>query len=151
LLALDSPNRSAAALDGAASGKPDTNHPRVAALGHLAESARRGADAAKAGHGPSLQVSARTSRDYPNGPVLESIHQNTVNVSATLPLFEGNRVVREVEEQKNLARAEEKRRDQAAADLSRDWEKARDQLEGLRDQESINRQSVAETEELSRL
>jgi outer membrane protein TolC len=47
--------------------------------------------------------------------------------------------------------AAENRRDLAAETLERDWDKAAVQLAALRDQEELDRRTVAEAEELARM
>ena len=100
---------------------------------------------------PKLQLSARTGLEYPNGPVLETIHQSALGVSLSLPLFEGWRVTEEIGHQRMQARAFDERRSQAVIDLDRESRQAEDQLAGLRAQQEVNRAAVSETAELARL
>jgi len=151
LVALDPIDQSRSELDGAAQMKFDSTHPQLETLAALARAAEETAASLKSGHGPSIQLSARVSRDYPNGPIFESFQQNTVGVSASWPLFESGRVVKDTKEQQHLAESAKKQRNQSAMDLERDWEKAHDQLRGLLAQKPINEKSIVETEELSRL
>lgn len=130
---------------------PDASLPQPAQLEALAQGARRQAGAQKALLLPKVQLTARASYDYPNGPVLETIQQNMVGVSASMPLFDWGRTLAQARAASDQARAYEKRRDQALSDLSRDWSKATDQLRSLEDQRSLNEQSVKETRELAGL
>ncbi|HRY29820.1 MAG TPA: TolC family protein [Elusimicrobiota bacterium] len=151
LLGLEDLSVTRGRLEPAVAAAPDTEHPQRMALLQTAESARRAARALAGGGGPVLQFSARTSLDYPNGPKLETIHQNTVGLSARLPLFEAGKSKREAEEQNEQAAALEARRDEAAVELDRAWRQAHDQIKGLTAQLEIARRSVDETEELARL
>ena len=150
-VSLDAAGDSRRVLAAAAAQPPGEAHPAVQAFGSLAEAARRAARGARAGRWPRVLLSARTSLDYPNGPALESFHQNTVGVAASIPLFEAGRTRREAAGLDEQARAGERRRDAAREDLTRDWLKAQDQLLGLDAQQEINRQAVAESGELAKL
>ncbi len=151
LVTLDDLSVVPPALAAAESGKPDPAHPSVAAYEGQAEAARRSASALQAGRGPTIKLNARASYDYPNGPVLESVTQKTVGLTASLPLFEGRQTVRAVDEQKKLAGAAESRRELAAEELARDWDKARVALGSLREQLGVDEKSAADADELARL
>lgn len=135
----------------ATQGKPDESHPSIQALVSAAESAQRTADSIRSGHGPTVQLSAKASRDYPNGPVLDSVNQQTLGVTANWPIFEGGRVVKETKAQLETARAAEERKQQATINLIRDWNSAHDQFENLMLQRDINKKSVSEAEQLAKL
>ena len=130
---------------------PDPSNPRVSILRRQAESSRLAARGISAGRWPVVRLSARLSRDYPNGPVLESVTQKSVGLTASLPLFEGRQTARAAREAEHQATAADRRGDLAAEELSRDWDKARVMLGSLLDQESVDERSVSETDELSRL
>jgi len=151
IVTLPSLDEARVRLTGAAAGNADPHHPAVESHEALAESARRSARGAAANQWPALQLYAKTSRDYPNGPVLESFHQNTVSLTASMPLVDWGRTRREAAEQKRTAAAHERRRDQALEDLRRAWDNAQDQLKGHKAQEAVNAQAVKESAELARL
>jgi len=132
-------------------GAPDASLPQPAQLDALAQGSRRQAKAQKALLLPKVQVTARASYDYPNGPVFETIQQNMVGVSASMPLFDWGRTLSQSRAASDQAQAYEKRRDRVVLDLQRDWLKTQDQLKSLEDQHELNRQSVAETKELAGL
>ena len=151
IVALDVPEDSMKSLAAAEDWPQDLDPPALRAWAALAESSRRAARSARAGLWPSLQLSARTSADYPNGPILETINQNIVGVFASLPLFENGRTRRQTAELEAQAAAGDWRREGARRDMVRDWLKAKDQLAGLKAQREINRQAASEALELSRL
>lgn len=140
-----------AALEAAGSSRLDEDHPRSAVEAGRAEAARLSASALGASRGPVIRLQGRASYDYPNGPVLESVTQKSVGLTASLPLFEGRQTARAVSEQKHLAGAAERRRELASEELRRDWDVARSALGSLRAQQAVDERSVAETEELTRL
>ena len=148
---LDATALSQKALAAASGGNPGPRHPQLESLADSAESARRAADGARAGHWPKFQVSARSSLDYPNGPILERINQKTVGVTASLSIFEFDRIARETRVQEAQARSLDERRAQTEEDLRREWSRARDQWAALDAQRTIFRRRAAEAEELSRL
>jgi outer membrane protein TolC len=80
--------------------------------------------------------------------VLETIQQNTVGISASMPLFDWGRTNSQVKAARDQAASYEKKRDQAVLDLTRDWRKAVDLLASLQDQQAFNRRSVEESKEL---
>ncbi|MCX5794852.1 MAG: TolC family protein [Elusimicrobia bacterium] len=150
-VALDLPEDSMQSLAAAEGWPQDLAPPALSAWTAQADSSRLAARSLRAGLWPTLQLSARTSADYPNGPVLETINQNTVGVFASLPLFENGRTRRQAAELEAQARDGDWRREAARRDLARDWLKAKDQLAGLKAQREINRQAASEAHELSRL
>lgn len=126
-------------------------NPQTLAMNQMAQASRLAAESASSAHWPKIQLMAKTSWDYPNGPVLERFHQNTVGVAATLPLFEAGKITHDVAEKNAQADANERRRDQIQSDIMRDWQKSSDQLKGFIAQREINKKSVFETEELAKL
>ncbi|OFZ01920.1 MAG: hypothetical protein A2Z97_01840 [Bdellovibrionales bacterium GWB1_52_6] len=126
-------------------------HPRIQALAFQAEAQSQAASGIRAGLLPRIHLSAKASYDYPNGPVLERIQQNTVGVNLSLPLFELSRTRAEAAEKSALAQATEFRRIQAQVDLARDVVKAKDLLESLREQKDILTTTTQETAELAAL
>ncbi len=130
---------------------PDATLPQPAQYAALAESARKQQKAGNASLLPKIHLSARASYDYPNGPIFETIQQNTVGLYASMPLFDWGRTRAQSKAAGDQADAWEKRRDQVLSDLGRDWAKTRDLLASLSDQQAFNRQSIAETKELAAL
>ena len=152
VLALDSLDDSESALPPVPAREPEAGrHPRVESWARAADAARFAGRAAAAGRQPRIEASAKTSLDYPNGPVLERINQKTAGVTASWPIFEFNRVAHDVRAQEEQARALDALRDQAERDLRRDWADARDQYDALSAERAILRQRAEEAKELARL
>lgn len=126
-------------------------HPLTKLHAANAESFRLTAESFNANQLPKLSLFAKTSIDYPNGPILEQIHQNTIGVTLSMPLYEGGRSSNEAAEKQNLSIASENRREQARSDIVRDWQKANDQLKGLKDKAEIYGSSVNESVERAKL
>lgn len=126
-------------------------HPLIKMHTANMESNRLIAESFKANQLPKLSLFLKSSLDYPNGPVLEQIQQNTIGVALSMPLYEGGKSSNESAEKQNLARAFENRQNQARVDIIRDWNKAKDQLNGLRDKSGIYKNSVSESLEHAKL
>jgi outer membrane protein TolC len=129
----------------------DSESPALQSLTESIAAAERLVSSLQSEYGPSVLLSGRISRDYPNGPILETITQKSGGVTASWPLFEGNKTVNEVKAQKKQTAALTETREDARLSLKRDWEKARDELRGLEDQREINRLTVKETIALAKL
>ncbi len=128
-----------------------SQHPVVKMHSSNAESLRLISESLSANKLPKLSLFLKTSIDYPNGPILENINQNTVGLSLSAPLYEGGRSSSEASEKQNLALAVDHRREQARVDIYRDWQKAKDQLKGFREQREIHDNSVKESIERAKL
>lgn len=128
-----------------------SQHPLVKMHSAAAESLRLTSESFKANTLPKLLLFLKTSIDYPNGPILENINQNTVGLTLSMPLYEGGKSSSEAAEKQNLALASDKRQEQARVDIYRDWQKAKGQLKGLRDKREIHNVSVSESVERARL
>lgn len=148
---LDPLEKSLARLEPASQGRLDANYPQLQTLVELAESSQAAAQALGSGHWPKIQVYGKTSLDYPNGPVLETIHQNTAGVNASWSIWEGNRVVKAVAEQDDQAQSLLQQKQQVLIDLQNTWQKALDRLAQLHSDRELNRKSAEETGELARL
>lgn len=126
-------------------------HPLIKMHTANMESNRLIAESFKANQLPKLSLFLKSSLDYPNGPVLEQIHQNTIGVALSMPIYEGGKSSNESAERQNLARAFEYRQNQARVEIIRDWNKAKDQLNGLREKSEIYKNSVSESLEHAKL
>jgi len=150
-VAFDPLDDSLARLENRKMEEAGASNPAVRSLARFAESSHHAATAVLASHLPRVQLMARTSLDYPNGPVLEEIRQNMVGVAVSMPLFAGGQVFRGEWEKREEAKSLEGRRDLALAEARRDWRKASDRLALLRVQLGVAREAAAETKELAKL
>ncbi|MFH1369192.1 MAG: TolC family protein [Elusimicrobiota bacterium] len=131
--------------------KLDEKHPALEVFAKSAEASGYAAKSAGSGNWPKVQLSAKSSMDYPNGTKLESYNQNTFSATLNWALFEFGAVKNRVNESENAMSAGLQRRGQALSDFRRDWAKTMEQLSNLRDQKKMNEISVAETDELSKI
>lgn len=126
-------------------------HPLIKIHSSNAQAMRATSEGLSSNNYPKITIFAKTSIDYPNGPVLESIHQNTIGLNLSIPLFDKGRTGLEATEKMNMAVASDNRREQARVDLFNDWEKSKDQLKGLQDKIIIYQKAIVESEERARL
>lgn len=148
---LDQPEKLMALMQIDSPRRLDSKHPAVEVFDRQAEAQRQAAKSADASGGPKLQLFAKSTLDYPNGPNLENVHQNTLGVSVAWPIFEGGRSRKEASEKAALADAAERRKEQAALDLSRDWETAQGRIDSLKGQREINRVLTDEADQIASL
>lgn len=148
---VDSIAQTRKTLDAAAKAPFDEHQPSLESLAQNVEAADRLSRSVAAGHGPWVQVMGKISKDYPNGPILESFTQKTVGVTASLPIFESGHVVNEAKSTRAQAQAADEKRAQTRLDLKRDWQKTRDRLQGYLAEVELNRTAISETETLARL
>jgi len=151
IVAMDPMEISTTAIQESARRGSDPEYPGVRYYGKLADSSRNAANGVLASNLPALSISAKATRDYPNGPVLEEINQRTLMAVVSFPVFEWGRRGREEWEHREKTKSYEERRNLASVELARDWKKAADALAGLAIQHGVNRQASAETAELARL
>jgi len=151
VLALDPLSDSLAKMDPKGVQLFDPRQPALEYLAELAESARRTARSLEGGHWPTLSVLASLMREYPNGPIAESVTQKTFGISLSFPLFAGGETLYAVRAQKRQAESTEETRAQTARNLLDSWQKARDQAASLRLQQVLTRRAAERAAEVARL
>ena len=130
---------------------PDGSQPQIQSQSLLSESLELTAASQRALFYPTVQLSAKATLDYPNGPIMERVRQNTVAVTLSMPLFEAGRVRHLAAERLKNAEAAQHRRDQVRLDMERDFVKARVLLNSLREQQKLAAEDVARSEEAAGL
>jgi outer membrane protein TolC len=130
---------------------PDDHQPQIHSQELLAQSSELQASSQKDALYPVLQVQARASIDYPNGIVPEHVEQNTFTVALSMPLFETDHTRHLAAEHYKEAESARFRKEQLQIDLQRDYQKAREMLDNLREQQNIASQDVLSSEESARL
>lgn len=150
-LSMDAKEESLKALQKETRAPPDDSAPQLKTYAYLAESARQASGAAHSQLFPRITVSARSGFEYPNGPVLETIQQNTVGAALSVPLFDWGGILNESDAKKRQSESYLSNLRQAKADLWRDWNKAQDLLASIQYQQELDREAVSETDELAGL
>lgn len=150
-LSMDSEKDSMDSLRQEAAVPPDDNVPQLKTYAYLADSSRFAAEAVHSELFPKITVSAQAGYENPDGPILTTVQQNIVSVSASMPLFDWGQILQDSDSKHKQSEAYLKNLDQAKSDLWRDWSKAKDALSSLEYQRTLNDTAVSETQELSRL
>lgn len=150
-LSMDSEKDSMDSLRREAAVPPDDNVPQLKTYAYLADSSRFAAEAVHSELFPKITVSAQAGYENPDGPILSTVQQNIVGVSASVPLFDWGQILQDSDSKRKQSEAYLKNLDQAKSDLWRDWNKAKDALSSLEYQRTLNNTAVSETQELSRL
>jgi len=131
--------------------KNSAAQPQIQQWTDAVEAARRQASSAKASMLPKIQVTGRASYDYPNQFAPVTVQQNTAMVSASMPIFDWGRSLKQASAAKAQADAAEARRAQAQADWERDLAKADDQYKALQDEAALDHQSSVEADDFAKL
>ena len=150
-LGVDTIEDSLMALEPARSAQPDPSHPNLEALSELSRSLRSASQSYASEKWPIVQLMARTSLDYPNGPILKQINQNTAGISVSMPLFEYGKNDEKTKENANRASSAQESRKQLEDDILRDWRKSHDRLKSLAGQQETNKLAAQEARELAAL
>jgi outer membrane protein len=154
-LQLDSLEQTLASFDNIATGKLDPaalNHnPGLRSQAKVSESADKATESQKAAYWPLIQMQARASLDYPNGPDLSQIQQKSIALTLSMPLYEFGRTGDEIDQKRATSMAAHYRQQQIEADLRRDFNKAQVQIQLLREQRKIASESVLRSEQTAKL
>lgn len=129
----------------------DQSHPTVGSLLEMVQASKWAAKSLERGRWPELTLLGRISRDYPNGPIQETITQKTIGGNLSFPLFTGGALYYNAKSKQTEAEAKDHERSQAAKDLLATYLKARDQAWILREERALNAATIHDTEELAKL
>jgi outer membrane protein TolC len=150
-LVMDSTEDSLAMLKKEEVIPPDDQVPQLRTYAYMADSSRSAANAIHSELLPKITLSAQAGYENPDGPILETVQQNIISISASMPLFDWGQIVNDSDAKQKQAEVYEQNWSQAKMDLWRDWNKAKDQLSSLRYQEKLNDEAVSETTDLAKL
>jgi outer membrane protein TolC len=107
------------------------NHPQVIIQNAAQKSALAQAEAQKSLNWPTINLQLRSSLDYPNGPTLEQINQNSASISLTWSIFEFGSTKKAIAAYEADAKSAELLRADAAKLLLKDLEKAELKVKSL--------------------
>ncbi|MGZ3788935.1 MAG: TolC family protein [Bacteriovorax sp.] len=130
---------------------PTDDHPEIQSLNREAESFRLASESEKSGLWPKVQLQAKSQYIYPDAIIPKNIIQNTLGVTLSIPLYEGDATRSRSALKMSESMSSEYRKKQKYLDLSRDFSKAFDVLESLQSQELLSEQSVHEAKVVERL
>jgi outer membrane protein TolC len=151
ILNLDHLSKSLAELGAWSFSAPDENQPQIHSQELQAQASELLAVSQKDGLYPTVQVQARASIDYPNGVVLQHVEQNTFSVNLSMPLFEADHTRHLAAEHYKEAESARFRKEQLSTDLHRDFLRAQQMLDNLREQQKVAGQNVVSSQESARL
>ncbi|MBC7537640.1 MAG: TolC family protein [Bacteriovorax sp.] len=123
---------------------PTDNHPELQSLNHEAESSRLASESEKSGLLPKIQFLAKSQYIYPDAILPKNIIQNTIGVTLSVPLYEGEATRSRSALKMSEAMSSEYRKKQRLSDLNRDFLKAHDVITSLHSQKLLSEQSVHE-------
>lgn len=100
---------------------------------------------------PKINLIARTSLDYPNGPDLNAFNQNTIGVSLSMPLFDGGEISHNVNEKNLQAMALKTQAINEERNINESVFLATKRIENLQEQNEIIQKKTDETSEIAYL
>lgn len=100
---------------------------------------------------PKINLIARTSLDYPNGPDLNAFNQNTIGVSLSMPLFDGGEISHNVNEKNLQAMALKTQAINEERNINESVFLATKRIENLQEQNEIIQKKIDETSEIAYL
>jgi outer membrane protein TolC len=151
IVVLDPMETSHTKMESAQKAELSNEHPNLLSLVALTEAAQQRTTSARSGYWPQVFVSVKTSLDYPNGPVLEQVHQTAAGASVSWPLWQGGRTGSLVKEQSAQGQAREANQEQVKSQLQLTWQNAQDQLTQLQDVQKLNARATQHSETLAHL
>lgn len=100
---------------------------------------------------PQINVFAKSSLDYPNGPVLESVQQNKAGAEFSMPVYQarGNRNLKN--QNRDLSASNKEKAEQVLADLRRQFHYLKQNISLLIDQMQLNKEIVAKNKSASEI
>jgi outer membrane protein TolC len=131
--------------------KPNDQHPQIRSQELLAQSSEKQAESEMDSLYPKVQFGASAILQYPNTIILQTIEQNTFQVGVSMPLFEGDRTRHLSAEKMKESESAQYNRDQTRINLDRDYDKAIQLLQSLRDQQKLSTDDVEHARDAARL
>jgi outer membrane protein TolC len=129
--------------------KPNANNPQLKSLQLLARSHRLNAQSEQSRRWPKVLLKLKSSYDYPNGPELESIHQNSLLVSLTMPIWDGGDISARKGAENALAASYDSKAKKIKDELTRDWDKWSTELRNLKEIKVIAKKLRVEAQKVA--
>ena len=130
---------------------PTDVHPELQTLNEQTESYRLASESEKSGLWPKIQFQANSQYIYPDAIIQKSIIQNTIGVTLSMPLYEGEATRSRSATKLNEAISNEYLKKQRLSDLVQDFSKAWDMVISLRSQKVLSEQSVRDAQVVEHL
>ena len=129
----------------------DEKSPSVLSLELLSQHYEFLAKAQAALNYPLINVFAKSSLDYPNGPVIENVQQNKAGGEFSMPIYQarGNRNLKN--QNLNLSASNKERAEQVLADLRRQFHYLKEKVSLLIAQTKLNKEIVVKNKNASEI
>ena len=123
----------------------------VVSLGYVQESLKLAYESQKSQDSMQIKLYAKSSYDYPNGPITEDVHQNIVGVSASFPLWDWQ-INKKLEfEKKQKAKAAQYRKEKKRIEVTKTWEKIQTQIRQSKKQIEVAKDAITLSEKVANL
>jgi len=129
--------------------KPTVENPRIKSLKLLAESHKLNALAEESKRFPKVALKLKSSYDYPNGPVLEQIQQNSMLISLSMPIWDGGAIASRRNAESAIAYSYEAKAHKIENELLRDWNKWSTELRYLKNIKEVAKKLRIEAEKVA--
>lgn len=129
----------------------DVDSSKIKTLKDQAESLESQASSISSQRYPKVNLFARTSLDYPNGPDLSQFNQNSVGVTISIPLFDGGEISHNVGEKQNQALALRLQVINEQRNLIESIQLLMKRIDNLTEQNEIIQKKIIESNEISEL
>ncbi len=130
---------------------PTENHPELKVLNHQNESLIKAFESEKSSLWPKLQLLAKSQYIYPDIVLPKKVIQNTIGVTISIPLYEGEASESRAATKLSEANSSSYQKQQRFIDLTRDFFKGLDSLASLESQKKLSEKNVNEAKEVVRL
>lgn len=124
---------------------------KVKSMKDLSESFESQAQSINKQRYPKINLIARTSLDYPNGPALSAFNQNTIGISLSMPLFDGGEISHNVNEKNLQAMALKTQAINEERNIKESVLLTTKRIENLQEQNEIIKKKIDESSEIAHL
>lgn len=124
---------------------------RIKNLMDLSESLESQANSISKQRYPKINLFAKSSIDYPNGPDLTSFNQNTVGITLSMPLFDGGEISHNAGEKHNQALALKQLALNEERNMNESIQLVMKRIDNLTEQNEIIQKKIIESNEISKL
>lgn len=129
----------------------DADNPSVLSLELLAQYYEIISESVINSNYPVINLYAKSTIDYPNGPVIESYNQNTAGGSFSMPLYQFGKNKKSSHEKKYTGMSYEEQKQDMLEQLSRLFEYSKNKVKVLEAQKELNVNIVSKNEEAAHL
>jgi outer membrane protein TolC len=129
----------------------DLEHPQLQLLQYQIFATDLKRQSIESSYWPKLQLSLRSSLDYPNGPKLERYNQNALMLSFSMPIWDGYHRTEQINSLMNVKRSLELQKEQVQHDLQGAMQKLITSISQLEEEIKVARDGTKDAEDLAKL